>query len=124
MNDFDHARTAAPTPLPRWLPYIGGLLAAGIVAVLVCRLPVTRSLSLSELVGLALTRLFAVSLTGAVAAATLCSVRPGGNRREIRHLVQRTSLDALWLAPLFLFLRENSPWSIPIAATLVIKVTK
>jgi hypothetical protein len=124
MNDFDHAEISASALFPGWLPSIGGLLAAGVVAALVCRLPLTRSLSLGDLVGLALTRLLAVSLAGALAAATLCSVRPGTSRREMHRLVQRTSLDALWLAPLALFLRENSPWSIPLAAALVVSVTK
>jgi hypothetical protein len=46
----------------------------------------------------------------------LCAIRPGTTRPDTRRLILRTSLDALWLAPLALFIRENSLWVMVIAA--------
>ena len=123
MTAFD-AVSIAPRTLPKWLPPVGGLVAAAIVASIVCRLPFSRSLSFSELIGLAVQSVLEIFLTTAVTVWILCAVSSQTVALEARHLILRTSLNALWFAPLVLFIRENSPWLAATTAVLVPGVVK
>lgn len=102
---------------------LGGLLAAAVAASVVCRVPAARMLSWTALLGSAAQSIFAVSLACAIAASLLC---PSGTGRKLDHgwLVGRASLDALWLAPLTLLIREKSSWTVPVAAVFAVAVTR
>lgn len=124
VNTFDLVGTSAPRPLPKWLPPTGGLLVAAVVASFVCRWPVVHSLSLRELIGTAVENVLEVFLANGVTVWALCAIPPRITRLNPRRLILRTSLDALWLAPLVLFIREDSAWAAVIAAVLVASVVK
>ena len=121
MNTSDWVGISVPRPLPKWLPPIGGLLAAAVVASLVCRLPL-HSFSLGGLITSAVERVLEVLLANAVTLWGICAIAPRTIGIDARRLLLRTSLDALWLAPLVLFIRENSAWAMAMAAVLVASV--
>ncbi len=124
MNAFDLVGTSATGPFPKWLPPAGGLLAAAVVASFVSHPPLVHTLSPGEILGFAFENVVAVFLASAAAAWVLCAIRPVTSRLETRRLILRTSLDALWLAPLTLFIRQNSPWTMLLAALFVGRVAK
>lgn len=107
-----------PKPIPEWLPPVGGLLAAAIVAFFVCPWPAVHALSPSTLIGIALISLLEVFLANAVTVRTLKRKTPDATEGRKPRLHERASLYALWLAPLALFLRENSPWAVVIAVVV------
>ncbi len=117
MN-LDLVGTSALKPVPRWLPPAGGLFAAAVVAFFVCPWPVGHSLTLGALVGIALVSLLEVFLANAVSVWSLSVKPPGTTGLEALRLLPSKSLPTLWLAPLALFVRENSPWAVVIAAVL------
>ena len=92
-----------------WLPPVGGLLAAAAVAFL-CGAPLSP---------FAFTRRThrLCHRTSAGSAPRKCGNRMGPLRdsharsTDIRGLVLQTSFNVLWLAPLALLIRENSPWT-------------
>jgi len=124
MNAFDLVGTSAPRPFPKWLPPAGGLFAAGLVAAFVNHLPLVHTLSPGEILGLAVENVLAVFLASAAVVWGLCAIRPGTTGPDTRRLILRTSLDALWLAPLALFIRENSLWVMVMAAVFATRAVK
>src|SRR5713226_801641 len=124
MNEPDLVRPSAPRPLPMWLPPIGGLLAAGSVASLVYQAPFPHSLSLGELMGSAIERVLGVLLANAVTVWSLCAIAQKMRGAQVRFFVLQTSLNALWLAPLVLLIRENSPWALAITVVFVAGIVK
>lgn len=124
MNTLDLLGVSEPRPIARWSPQLGGLLAAGVVAFVVCRPPLLHTLSWSEVVSAAVERVLAVFAASAVTAWVLFELQPATSALNARRLALRTSLDALWLAPLALFIRENSTWTIAMSVVLVATVTK
>lgn len=123
MEAFDLAGSA-PRPLPRWLPSVGGLLAAGAVALLACHLPLLHTVSWGELITSAIACVLEVLLASAAAVWAICAISPRSIARSTRRFILWTSLPVLWVAPLALLIRENSPWAIVIAAVLVASVIK
>lgn len=123
MNAFDLAG-AAPRPLPKWLPTVGGLLAAGVVGLFACRLPLLHTISWSELIASAVACVLEVLLASAVTVWAICAISPRAIAPDLRRFILRTSLPALWIAPLALLLRENSPWAIVITVVLVASAIK
>jgi len=119
MNALISTASSSPRPLLRWLPPIGGLLAAAGVASLVYRVPLPHSLSLGEVIGSAIGRVLGVLLANALTVWGLCAISQRSRAADARLLILQTSLNALWLAPLVLFIRENSPWALAITAVLV-----
>jgi hypothetical protein len=124
MSTFDLVGTSAPKPFPKWLPLAGGLLAALLVATFVSRLPLVHTLSPAEALGLAIDNVLEVFLVSAAVAWGLSGIRPRPTGSDRRRLILRTSLDALWLAPLALFIRENSLWAMPMAALFVTRAVR
>ena len=124
MNAFDLVETSAPKPSPRWLPPAVGLLAAGLVAAFVSQLPLVHTLSPGEILGLAIENVFEVFLSSAALVWILCAIGPPTMELYTRRLILRSSLVALWLAPLALFIRENSLWAMVIAAVFATKAVK
>jgi hypothetical protein len=124
MNAFDQAGASAPRPLPQLLPQVGALLAAGAVALFACRLPLLHTVSWGELIGSAVECVLEVVLASAVTVWGICAISSRSLALDTRRLIVRSSLAALWIAPLALLLRENSPWAIAIAAVLVASVVK
>lgn len=122
MSTFDLVGSSAPKPFPKWLPPAGGLLAAAPVASFVSLPPLVHTLSPGEILGLAVENVLAVFLATAAVVWCLCVIRPPATGSDTRRLIVRTSLDALWLPPLALFIRENSVWAMVIAAVFVSKV--
>jgi hypothetical protein len=119
MSTFDLIGTFAPKPFPKWLPLAGGLLAALTVATFGSRLPLVHTLSPAEILGLAIENVLEVFLVSAAVAWGLSAIRPRPSGADTCLLILRTSLDALWLAPLALFIREDSIWAMPMAAVFV-----
>ena len=124
MNTLELLSTSEQRPVTRWLPQTGGLLAAALVAFTLCRPPLLHTLSWSEIVSAAVARVLAVFAASAATAWVLDRLQAGTSAFKAWRLALRTSLDALLLAPLTLFVRENSAWAIAMAAVLAITVTK
>jgi hypothetical protein len=124
MNAFDLIGTSAPKPFPKWLPSAGGLLAAALVASFVSRPPLVHTLSPAEILVLAVENVLEVFLVSAAVAWGLSAIRPRPTEVDRLRLILRTSLDALWLAPLALFLREDSLWAMPMAALFVTRAVR
>ena len=124
MNTLDLLGTSERRPTTRWLPQLAGLLAGGAVATVVCRLPVVHSMSWTGLVSSAVERALAVFLASVVAVWSSSLIQPSTMRPVLRRLILGASLDAIWLAPLALFIQENSPWAMLIAAVLVASIAK
>lgn len=124
MSTFDLVGASAPKPFPKWLPPASGLLAALLVATFVSRLPLVHTLSPAEILALAVTNVVEVFLASAAVVWGLSAIRPRPAGVDTRRLILRTSLDALWLAPLALFFRENSVWAMVIAAVFVSRSVK
>lgn len=100
-----------------------GLAFAAIVAAVVCRLPAVRLFSWSELYGAALLRMLEVWIACSGAAWAFSALAPILSGTELRHLIFGISLNALWLAPLALFIRENSLWTLVLPAIVAVLVT-
>jgi len=124
MNAFDLLETSAPRPFPKWLPPAGGLLAAGLVAAFVSHLPLVHTLSPGEILGLAVENVLEVFLSSAAVVWILCAIRQRPTGLDTRCLIRRTSLDAVWLAPLALLIRENSLWAMIMAAVFATKAVR
>lgn len=105
-------------------PTIAALLFAAAVATATCRLPSRRFLSWSELWDAAVIRVVAVSMAAIVAAWAFSALIPNQSRLESRRTVIGTFLNALWLAPLALSIREDSLWTIALAATFAVVLTQ
>ena len=123
MNAFDLAG-AAPRPLPKWLPPLGGLLAAGTVALFACRLPLLHTISWGELIASAAACVLEVLLASATTVWAICAISPRAIAPDTRRFALRTSLPVLWIAPLALLIRENSPWAVVMTAMLVASFVK
>jgi hypothetical protein len=121
---FDLVGASASRPFAKWFPLALALFAASVVAYFECSLPLTRSLSWPELIGSTAERLIAVLLASGATAWVLWAVQPSAGRISKRSFVLRTSLDALWIVPLTLFLREKSAMAMGMAVALVIGVTR
>lgn len=124
MNTLNLLSASEERPITRWLPQTGGLLAAAVVAFTLCRPPLLHTLSWGEIVSAAVARVLAVFAASAATALVLYRLQAGTSAFNARRLALRTSLDALWLAPLALFIRENSAWTIAVAGVLTITVTR
>lgn len=120
MGQVDPPQVAQAKP---W-PAIAALLFAAAVAAVACPLPSRRFLSWSELWGAALVRVLAVSTAAIVAGWAFSALISNQSRLESRRIMIGTFLNALWLAPLALSIRENSLWTIALAATFALTVTQ
>lgn len=109
---------SAPKRLPKCLAPIAALILAAAVAGFVSALPRTRSLSWADLISSATARVFAVFIAASVVIWTSYSIVDREQRASAGFVAVQVSAAALWLAPLVLFLRESSPWAIPISAIL------
>ena len=120
MGQVDHTEASRIT---LWPSILALLFAAGVAATF-CRLPSTRLLSWVELWGAALVRMLAVWIACAGAAWVFSIFNPNSSRVDARLVILGTSFTALWLAPLALFIRENSLWTVAIAALLAVLATQ
>src|SRR5579862_3285687 len=118
VNALDLVGTSAPKPVRGWLPPAGGLLVAAVVAFFVCPWPVVHSLTPGALIGIALVSLLEVFLANAVTQWTLAARPAGTTELQKPRLIKDAAFCALWLAPLALFVRENSPWAVVIVGVL------
>lgn len=117
MKRLDPQSTAESRQPP--LP-LAGLLAGAITAFAMYRLPAPRFLSWSDLIASATGRVCTVFF-----AATLSNVGLYGTKRACGaswYLALRMALGAIWLAPLALFMREDSGWALLITAILIASV--
>jgi hypothetical protein len=114
---------SSSSPIIKTLSVVGGLLAAAVVAF--CLDPPPRHfLSWSELFNIAAKEVIAVSLACVVTLSTIYRTMKGKSTTELHWLLARTSLVALWFAPLALLVRRESFWSLPVAALLAIWITR
>jgi len=121
VNSLSLIETSALDENPKWLPPIGGLLAAGMVAWQVCRLALPFPVSWGGLFRSAAGRVLVVSITGAVGAWALATLRRAVGGANIPDLIiLRISDNALWLTPLAVLLYANSSLAIPIAVVFAV----
>jgi len=100
------------------------LCFADAVAAIFCRLPSIRFFSWSELWSAALVRMLTVALASMAAGWAFYAFNPALREPGSRRLMLETLLNTFWLAPLALFIRENSLWAIAIAAMVAVLVTQ
>jgi hypothetical protein len=105
------------------LPGLAGLLVAATFATSV-GWPPTRFLSWGQLVGAAAQRVLLVSLVCVITVSILCAIVSRNGSIESDRIVAQMSVASLWLAPLVLFMRENSVWTLGIAAVFTVVVTR
>jgi hypothetical protein len=120
MSLLDPPKTAPLSPVARSFPAIAGLLAAGAVIALVGSVLPPRTLSWTQLLGSAVQRIGTASLVCALFVSAFCAISSRISRTQSARLVIQTSQAAIWLAPLALFIRENSLWTITLAAVFAI----
>ena len=120
MNSLSLIENSAPDQNPKWLPPIGGLLAAGMVAWQVCRLALPFPVSWGGLLRSAAGRVLVVSITGAVGVWALATLRRAVGGANLPDLILRISDNALWLTPLAVLLYANSSLAIAIAVVFMV----
>ena len=103
-------------PLP-----LSELIAATITAFAMCRLPSPHFMSWSQLLASATERVFAVFLVAILSNVGLYRTKEACGASHW-HFPLRTALCAIWLAPLALFISEDSAWALPITATLIVGI--
>lgn len=106
----------------RSLPFLAGFLVSCTVAALTFQQPSFHSLSWPHLLGIALEQVLTVSLICVVTVALLLPSKMYRDREQYVQAVRRASVAALWIAPLVLFVRENSSWAIFVSATLTVLI--
>src|SRR6267143_3775146 len=89
MNTLDLVGPSAPSPLAKWVPPVGGPLAAG-VACLMCRLPPPHLASCCSLIGSTAERVLAAFLASAATVWGLCAILLHATAVNARRLVLRT----------------------------------
>jgi len=124
MDLLDATEAPATNPAATFLPAIAGLLVAGAVAAAFPLPPPHHALSWTEVVGIAVERVLAVSLACVVTVTALSAIRSGPSKIKLHHLAGRASLAAIWLAPLALLIRERSLWTIVIGGVFAVVVTQ
>ena len=107
----------------KFLPPLAGLLVAATVAGSP-GLPSNRLLSWPELLGSAAQRVLTVSLACVVTISALYAILMRRHTPELEESVLKMSLAAMWLAPLTLFIRENSIGTTAIAAVFTVVLTQ
>jgi len=122
MSAFYSAHVSTPSPLPKWTVLISGLLGAGVVAFLMWW-PQPHLVSWSGLLALATKRVLLVFGVCYAILSVLCAIRRDTKTGE-RRFILRTSSHSLWLAPLALFIYENSVWAVALTALVAVFVTK
>jgi hypothetical protein len=105
------------------LPIVAGLLVAATFAASV-GWPPTHFLSWSQWLGEAAQRVLLVSLVCVITVSILFSIVSRKCSIESDRVVAQMSVASLWLAPLALFIRENSVWTLAIAAVFTVVVTR
>lgn len=124
MTLFDALDTSVPRAFPKWAAPAAGLIVAGAVASLGCRLPPHNTFSWPELFRSAAERVLLVFVACATTVWAVCLVRSDKRNLGVHPPILRTSLDAIWLAPVTLLICENSAWAVAIVAVLVASTTK
>jgi FtsH-binding integral membrane protein len=119
VTTFDLSGAPAPKTASQWLLPVCGLVIAAVLAAIVCPLPPVHTLSFGEIVYASLKSVVAVFFANALAVWGIGAFRPEISKRVLRRLVLRTSIEALWLAPLVLFIQEKSIWALAMGAVLV-----
>lgn len=94
---------------------LAGLIAATITAFAMCRLPAPHFMSWSHLLASATERVFAVFLAATLSNVGLYRTKAAGGASHWQFPL-RMALCAIWLAPLALFISEDSAWALPSAA--------
>lgn len=123
MGPVDRTQTRAMVPLADSWIAIAGLLAAGAFATFLCPIP-THYSSWTALLGAAIRNVLLVSLAGVMAVSVLSAISSGKSTFDSDRLIIEISFATLWIAPLILFTRENSFWTIAIAVPLAVATTQ
>src|SRR5579859_840800 len=97
---------------------LAGLCAATLTAVSISHLPGIHFSSWESLLAGALLGVALVSLAAFVSSLGMLRTPPTSHRMTWRAAL-KTALIAAWLAPLALFLREDSIWILPVVVIFV-----
>ena len=100
----------------RFLTLLAGLLIAAAVTVFSFHLPYGPVLGIRDLVGIALERIFTVSLACTLAVSLFSPAVLHKDKQQFKQMVRQASVTAVWIAPLALFIQENSFWTLAVAA--------
>jgi hypothetical protein len=104
------------------LPFVAGLMVAAIVALFAFRPPASHYLSWPQLFGMAVEHVLTVSLVCAI-GVSIFSTRPlRADKVRFADQIRRGSTVAVWLAPLALFIHQNSVWTVLVAAVFSVVV--
>lgn len=116
----------APTSLikAQSLTLRAGLLIAAVITVFGFRLPYGPVLSPRELLGIALERIFAVSVICTLAVFLLSPAALQKDKRQFTQFLRQASVTAIWIAPLTIFIQEDSLWTLAVAATFSVIVIR
>jgi len=112
---FDSAGSERPK---NFAPY-AGLISATLTAISVCQLPVARFSSWGAVLGFAVMLVFLVFLAAFVSHLGFYRRNRTSSREASWNVAARGAVTTLWLAPLVLLVRENSPWALPATAIFV-----
>lgn len=104
------------------VPPLAGLLVASVIAFSSAS-PPSQYLSWTALIGFALQRLFAVSLSCVLTVAVLCVIVSSRSDLDQHQLFVRSSRAALWLVPLALLVRTNSAWTLAAVSIFAVLLT-
>ena len=110
------------SPVLDWLPIFLGLLASGMVALVLCPVPRIRTVSPAGALLLAVTDVVATIAIGigVVGASSIIAVRPSELRWTVWRIWRPFASVAAWITPLVAFYRRDSLWAV--AAALVFSV--
>lgn len=102
------------SPVLAWLPIFLGLLASGIVALVLCPVPRIRTVSPAGALLLAITDVVATVAIGigAVAASSIIAVRSSELRWHAWRVWRPFASVAAWITPLVAFYRRDSVWAV------------
>jgi hypothetical protein len=124
MNLFAAPEASTQRPFPKWSAPVAGILVAGAVACLGCRLPREHVLSWPDLFRSAAERVSLVFIACATTVWSLRLLRRDKSKLGGHAPILRTSLDAIWLVPIILLLCENSGWAIAITPLAIASTTR
>ncbi len=111
MTPFRQIGEIEDGPLGRWIPAVVSLFAAGLTAILLCPLPVSRRLAPVEVMSWAAAYVFVqVSVTAATSWACFSVFRPSANV-SVRTVILRFTGTGVWFAPLIITTVQKQFWA-------------
>jgi hypothetical protein len=122
MDCFKDSLAPAGYAKAESLPFVAGLLVAATVALFAFRPPASHYLSWPQLFGMAVEHVLTVSLVCAIGVSVFSTKSLRADKVRFADQIRRGSTVAVWLAPLVLFIHQNSVWTMFVAAVFSVVV--